>query len=45
MVLTVNRTDDYDLLASEITDKSVEDIASYYPVFRKKWKTLAGSLQ
>ena len=35
------RTDDYDLLASEIQDKSADDVARYYPVFKKKWKELA----
>lgn len=38
-----NRTDDYDLLASEIQDKTGDDVARYYPVFRKKWKELAGA--
>lgn len=37
------RTDDYDLLATEIQDKTGEDVARYYPVFRKKWKELAGT--
>ena len=40
--LTVScRTDDYDLLASEITDKTSADVAEYYPVFLEKWKTLS----
>jgi len=34
-------TDDFDLLASEIQDKTPEAVAAYYPVFRKKWKELA----
>ena len=36
------RTDDFDLLASEIQDKTPQDVAAYYPVFRKKWKELSG---
>ena len=35
------RTDDYKLLASEIQDKTADDVKVYYPIFRKKWKTLA----
>lgn len=35
------RTDDYELLASEIQDKTPDDVARYYPVFKKKWKELA----
>ncbi|KAI0321200.1 P-loop containing nucleoside triphosphate hydrolase protein [Amylostereum chailletii] len=34
-------TDDYDLLASEIQDKTADDVAEYYPVFKKKWKELS----
>ncbi|KAI0268255.1 SNF2 family N-terminal domain-containing protein [Gloeopeniophorella convolvens] len=34
-------TDDFDLLASEIQDKTAQDVAAYYPVFRKKWKELS----
>ncbi|KAI9508946.1 SNF2 family N-terminal domain-containing protein [Russula earlei] len=34
-------TDDFDLLASEIQDKSPQEVAAYYPVFRKKWKELS----
>ncbi|KAL6303969.1 SNF2 family DNA-dependent ATPase [Sparassis latifolia] len=37
---TYGWTDDYDLLASEIQDKTGDDVARYYPVFRKKWKEL-----
>ena len=37
-----SRTDDYDLLASEIQDKTADDVADYYPVFKKKWKELSG---
>jgi len=33
-------TDDFDLLASEIPDKSAWEVKDYYPVFKKKWKTL-----
>jgi len=35
------RTDDFELLASEIPDKLSWEVAQYYPVFKKKWKTLA----
>ncbi|CCM03819.1 uncharacterized protein FIBRA_05968 [Fibroporia radiculosa] len=38
---TYGWTDDYELLASEIQDKNADDVADYYPVFRKKWKELA----
>jgi len=34
-------TEDFDLLASEIQDKTTQDVAAYYPVFRKKWKELS----
>jgi len=37
-----HRTEDFDLLASEIQDKTTQDVAAYYPVFRKKWKELSG---
>jgi SWI/SNF-related matrix-associated actin-dependent regulator of chromatin subfamily A member 5 len=30
------------LLASEIQDKTPQNVAAYYPVFRKKWKELSG---
>ena len=40
----LDRTDDYELLASEIQDKTADDVARYYPVFKKKWKELAGRL-
>ena len=36
------RTEDFELLASEIQDKTPQAVAAYYPVFRKKWKELAG---
>lgn len=36
------RTDDFELLASEIQDKTADDVARYYPVFKKKWKEVAG---
>ncbi len=39
----VSRTDDYELLASEIVDKTSADVAEYYPVFQEKWHTLTGS--
>ena len=35
------RTEDYELLASEIPDKSAWEVGEYYPVFKKKWRTLA----
>ena len=35
------RTDDYELLASEIQDKNADDVSRYYPVFKKKWKELS----
>ncbi|OBZ68412.1 ISWI chromatin-remodeling complex ATPase ISW2 [Grifola frondosa] len=38
---TYGWTDDYELLASEIQDKTGDDVAAYYPIFRKKWKELA----
>ncbi|KAF9651344.1 hypothetical protein BDM02DRAFT_3091354 [Thelephora ganbajun] len=34
-------TEDFELLASEIPDKSAWEVGEYYPVFKKKWKTLA----
>ncbi|KAI0304101.1 SNF2 family N-terminal domain-containing protein [Russula brevipes] len=34
-------TEDFELLASEIQDKTPQDVAVYYPVFRKKWKELS----
>ncbi|KII93122.1 hypothetical protein PLICRDRAFT_130653 [Plicaturopsis crispa FD-325 SS-3] len=34
-------TEDYDLLASEIQDKTAADVKKYYGVFKKKWKTLS----
>ncbi|THH20194.1 hypothetical protein EW146_g1133 [Bondarzewia mesenterica] len=34
--------EDYELIASEIQDKSASDVAAYYPVFKKKWKELSG---
>lgn len=36
------RTNDFELLASEIQDKTADDVAIYYPVFKKKWKELSG---
>lgn len=38
----VSRTEDLALLASEIQDKSEDDIKAYYPVFKQKWQTLSG---
>jgi hypothetical protein len=37
-----HRTEDFELLASEIQDKTAQNVAAYYPVFRKKWKELSG---
>jgi len=34
-------TEDFELLASEIPDKSASEVGEYYPIFKKKWKTLA----
>ncbi|KAN0132684.1 SNF2 family N-terminal domain containing protein [Lactarius tabidus] len=34
-------TEDFELLASEIQDKTPQAVAAYYPVFLKKWKELA----
>ncbi|TFK56316.1 transcription activator snf2l1 [Heliocybe sulcata] len=34
-------TEDFELLATDIQDKTPDDVARYYPVFKKKWKTLA----
>ncbi|KAH9926444.1 SNF2 family DNA-dependent ATPase [Fomitopsis serialis] len=38
---TYGWTDNYELLASEIQDKTPDDVARYYPIFKKKWKELA----
>ncbi|TFY81497.1 hypothetical protein EWM64_g2517 [Hericium alpestre] len=38
---TYGWTDDFDLLATEIQDKTGDDVAKYYPVFKKKWKELS----
>lgn len=38
---TLHRTEDFELLASEIPDKSAWEVGEYYPIFKKKWKTLA----
>jgi hypothetical protein len=37
-----HRTEDFELLASEIQDKTEQNVATYYPVFRRKWKELSG---
>ncbi|VDB85302.1 unnamed protein product [Peniophora sp. CBMAI 1063] len=34
-------TDDYNVIAAEIQDKTPEEVKAYYPVFKKKWKTLS----
>lgn len=36
-----HRTEDFELLASEIPDKSAWEVGEYYAIFKKKWKTLA----
>lgn len=38
---TYGWTNDYALLATEIQDKNADDVAKYYPVFKKKWKELS----
>ena len=35
------RTEDYELLMSEISDKAFWQVEEYYQVFKRKWKTLA----
>lgn len=42
VLIRFSRTDDYELLASEIQDKNADDVAEYYPAFKKKWKELSG---
>jgi len=39
----LRRTDDYDLLAADIQEKSAKEVKKYYLVFKKKWKQLAGA--
>jgi len=34
-------TDDYDLLATDIQEKSPKEVKKYYLIFKKKWKQLA----
>jgi len=36
------RTDDCNLLATDIQDKVPKEVKKYYLVFKKKWKQLAG---
>ncbi len=43
LVDMAHRTEDFELLASEIQDKTPQNVAAYYPVFRKKWKELSGN--
>ncbi|KAH8099849.1 SNF2 family DNA-dependent ATPase [Cristinia sonorae] len=38
---TYGWTEDFDLLASEIQEKTPEEVKRYYLVFKKKWKELA----
>lgn len=40
----IRRTDDYDLLATDIQEKTAQEVKRYYLVFKKKWKQLAGML-
>lgn len=37
------RTDDYELLASEIQDKNAREVKDYYVYFKKHWKELSGT--
>jgi len=41
-LISSTRTEDFELLASEIQDKTAQNVGAYYPVFRKKWKELSG---
>ena len=41
LTLIFVRTDDYDLLASEIQDKDPKAVKRYYTYFKKHWKELA----
>jgi len=36
------RTNDYDLLATDIQEETPKEVKKYYLVFTKKWKQLAG---
>jgi hypothetical protein len=36
------RHEDWDLYAAEIQDKTAAEVKSYYQIFKKKWKQLAG---
>ena len=38
----LNRGESFELYASEIQDKTPEDVEKYYKTFEKKWSTLAG---
>lgn len=38
----MTRTEDFELLASEIGEKTPSDVAEYYQAFEEKWKTLSG---
>jgi SWI/SNF-related matrix-associated actin-dependent regulator of chromatin subfamily A member 5 len=38
-----SRTDDYDLLATDIQEKTPKEVKKYYLIFKKKWKHLAGT--
>jgi hypothetical protein len=38
----LQRTDDYNLLATDIQEKTPKGVKKYYLVFKKKWKQLAG---
>ena len=36
------RTDDYDLLATDLQEKTPKEVKKYHVLFKKKWKQLAG---
>ena len=38
----LNRGESFELYASEIQDKTPEDVEKCYKTFEKKWSTLAG---
>ena len=38
-----NRGESFEVYASEIQDKTPEDVEKYYRTFEKKWTTLAGT--
>ena len=38
----VRRTEDFDLLASEMTEKTPQEVEEYYRVFKQNWQKLSG---